>query len=171
MIIGITGKSGVGKTTYSNKLAENNHLYVAHIDDLSHEVMECEPIRSELVKIFGSSIIKNGNVDRKYLGDLVFTNRHLYEKMSDLIWKETKIKIDLILEFHENIILDWILLPHSHYWKMCDKKILITADENTRKEKVMLRDDISKEYLEKRDSASISYDEFDFDEIIKNEYR
>ena len=54
---------------------------------------------------------------------------------------------------------------------MCDKKILIIADEDSRKEKVMLRDSISKEYLDKRDSASISYNEFDFDEIIKNTYR
>ena len=171
MIIGITGKSGVGKTTYSNKIAKDNDFYVAHIDDLSHEVMECESIRSELIKIFGDTIIKNGKIDRKYLGDLVFTNRHLYEDMSNLVWAETKIKIDSILESHKNVILDWILLPHSHYWKMCDKKILIIADEDSRKEKVMLRDNISKEYLEKRDSAGISYDEFNFDEIIKNEYR
>ena len=171
MIIGITGKSGVGKTTYSNKIAEDNDFYVAHIDDLSHEAMECEPIKSELIKLFGDSIIKNGKIDRKYLGDLVFTNRHLYENMSNLVWTETKNKIDSILKFHKNVILDWILLPHSHYWNMCDKKILITADEDSRKEKVMLRDNISKEYLEKRDSASISYNEFEFDEIIKNEYR
>ena len=171
MIIGITGKSGVGKTTYSNKIAEDNNFYVVHIDDLSHEVMECEPIRSELIKIFGNTIIKHGKIDRKYLGDLIFTNRHLYKNMSNLVWRETKHKIDSILESRKNIILDWILLPLSHYWKMCDKKILIIADEDSRKEKVMLRDSISKEYLDKRDSASISYNEFDFDEIIKNTYR
>lgn len=171
MIIGVTGKSGVGKTTYSNTLAKDNHFYVIHIDDFSHDVMECEPIKTELVKIFGNVIIKNDKIDRKYLGDLVFTNRHLYEEISNLIWAETKIKIDSVLQSHKDVILDWILLPHSHYWKMCDRKILIIADENDRKKKVMKRDGISKEYLEKRDSAGISYDEFDFDEIIKNEYK
>lgn len=171
MIIGITGKSGVGKTTYSNKISEDNGFYAAHIDDLSHGVMDKEPIRSELIRIFGDTIIKNNKIDRKYIGDLVFTNRHLYKDISNLVWVETKNKIDFILESYKNVILDWILLPHSHYWKMCDKKILIIADEDNRKEKVMLRDNISKEYLDKRDSASISYNEFDFDEIIKNTYR
>lgn len=171
MTIGITGKSGVGKTTYSNKIAEDNNFYVVHIDNLSHEVMEREPIRSELIKIFGDTIIKNEKIDRKYLGDLIFTNRHIYKNMSNLVWRETKDKIDSILKSYKNVILDWILLPHSHYWEMCDKKILIVADEDRRKEKVMLRDNISKEYLDKRDSASISYDEFDFDEIIENMYR
>lgn len=171
MIIGITGKSGVGKTTFSKKLAENSDFYIAHIDEISHEVMEYESIKAELIRIFGNNVIKNGKVDRKYLGDLVFTNRHLYEEISNQIWKEVKVKLDSILDTYENVILDWILLPHSHYWNMCDRKILIIADEQDRKEKVMIRDNISKEYLEKRDSASISYDDFKFDEIIKNEYK
>ena len=122
-------------------------------------------------KNFGDNMIKNGKIDRKELGDLVFTNRHLYENVSNLVWTETKIKIDSILKSHKNVILDWILLPHSHYWNMCDKKILIVADEEQRKEKVMMRDNISKEYLEKRDSASISYDDIDFDDVIVNEYK
>lgn len=171
MIVGITGKSGVGKTTYANKIAENNGFHVIHIDEISHEVMELEYIKTKLIDVFGNDVVKNGAIDRKYMGDLVFTNRNLYQSISDLIWKETKAKINSIIDTHKNIILDWILLPHSHYWKMCDKKILIVADEEMRKQKVIQRDNISKEYLKKRDSASISYDGISFDEVIENEYR
>lgn len=170
MIIGITGKSGVGKTTYANKLSENNGFYAVHIDEISHEVMELEYIKVNLIIIFGNEVVKNGMIDRKYLGDLVFTNRHLYQEVSGLIWKETKSRIDLILSNYQNVILDWILLPNSYYWKMCDKKILIVADEEKRKKKVMERDKISKEYLRKRDLASISYENICFDEVIENKY-
>lgn len=170
MIIGITGKSGVGKSTYANKIAEENGFRVVHIDKISHGIMNLAAIKAKLIDMFGNEVIKDGIVDRKYLGDLIFTNRHTYKEMSDLIWGMMKQKIDLILSTHENVILDWILLPHSHYWNMCDKKILIIADEEQRKEMVMKRDGISKEYLEKRDSASISYDDFVFDEIINNKY-
>ena len=170
MIIGITGKSGVGKTTYADKIAKENGFRVVHIDKISHGIMNLAAIKAKLVDIFGDEVIKDGAVDRKYLGDLIFTNRHMYKEMSDLIWDMMKHRIDDILSTHENVILDWILLPHSHYWKMCDKKILIIANEEQRKEMVMKRDNISKEYLEKRDSASISYDDFVFDEIINNEY-
>lgn len=171
MIIGITGKSGVGKTTYAKKIAENNQFYVIHIDEVSHEVMESGHIKAKLIDVFGSDVVKNGVIDRKYMGDLVFTNRHSYKSISDLIWEKTKAKINSIIGTHEDIILDWILLPHSHYWKMCDKKILIVADEEMRKQKVIQRDNISKEYLQKRDSASISYDGIYFDEVIKNNYK
>ena len=171
MIIGITGKSGVGKTTYANNLAKNSKFYVVHIDDVSHEVMELEKIKTELVKIFGNDVIKDGIVDRKYLGDIVFANRHLYKNISDMIWEEVKLRLNEVLQTYENVILDWILLPHSHYWKLCDRKILIIANETERKKKVMLRDNISKEYLDKRDSAGIDYKDIDFDEIIINKYK
>jgi dephospho-CoA kinase len=170
MIIGITGKSGVGKTTYADKIAKENGFRVVHIDKISHGIMNLAAIKARLIDMFGDEVVKNGAVDRKYLGDLIFTNRHMYKEMSDLIWDMMKQRIDYILSTHENVILDWILLPHSHYWKMCDKRILIIADEEQRKEMVMKRDNISKEYLEKRDSASISYDDFIFDEIINNKY-
>ena len=170
MIIGITGKSGVGKSTYANKLSKENEFHVIHVDEISHKIMEFSNVKQKLIETFGENFIKDGLVDRKYLGDLIFTNRHLYEEMKGIVWQEIKNEIDSELFIYKNIIIEWILLPHSHYWKMCDKKILITANEEQRKEKVLLRDNISKEYLEKRDSASISYNNIEFDEIIVNEY-
>lgn len=170
MIIGITGKSGSGKSTYSRQIAEKYKFHVVHIDDVSHEIMNLPAIKTRLIDIFGDEVIKDEVIDRKYLGDLIFENRHLYHEMSDLIWDMMKSRIDHIISTHENVILDWILLPHTHYWKMCDTKILIVADEEDRKKRVMARDNISAEYLNKRDSAGINYDDIEFDEIIENKY-
>lgn len=166
MIIGITGKSGSGKSTYARQIAEENGFRVVHIDNVSHGLMDLPAIKAKLIDIFGDEVIKDGVVDRKYLGDLVFENRHLYKEMSDLIWDMMKRRIDDILSAHENVILDWILLPHTHYWNMCDIKILMVADEEDRKKRVMARDNISVEYLNKRDSAGINYDDIEFDQII-----
>ena len=171
MIIGITGKSGVGKSTYAYKLSKENGFKVISFDEISHRVMNLTKVKNKLVGVFGEEAIKEGIVNRKYLGDLIFTNRHLYKEMSDIVWEEMKAEIDYDLLNNKDVILEWILLPHSHYWAMCNKKILIVADEEQRKEKVMLRDNISKEYLDKRDSASISYDNVKFDEIIYNKYK
>lgn len=170
MIIGITGKSGVGKSTYANKIAKENGFYIISVDKVSHYVMELLEVKEKLIDTFGEEVVKDGLINRKYLGDLIFTNRHLYEEMNNIVWREMKNEINRELSIHKDVILEWILLPHSHYWRMCDKKILIIADEEIRKEKVMMRDNISKEYLEKRDSASISYDDCEFDEIIENKY-
>jgi dephospho-CoA kinase len=66
------------------------------------------------------------------------------------------------------IVLDWILLPHTPFFKMCDKKILIKTDEAKRRNRLKQRDNISEEDINLRDNASISYNEEDFDEIINN---
>lgn len=166
MIIGITGKSGAGKSTYARQLAEENGFRVVNIDKIAHSIINLPAYKAILMDLFGDEVIKDGAVDRKYLGDLIFENRHLYEEMSGLIWKIMKHRIDHILSTHKNVILDWILLPHTHYWKICDTKILMVADEEDRKQRVMARDNISAEYLSKRDAAGISYNGIEFDQII-----
>lgn len=171
MIIGITGKSGVGKSTYARQLVEGSDFWVIDVDKIAHRIMNSTDVKWLLKDTFGTEAIKDGVVDRKYIGDLVFTNRHKYKSVSDAIWYQMKLEIDEILSRHENVVLEWILLPHTHYWSMCDKRILIIADEKQRQKMVMKRDNISKEYLDKRDSAGIRYDDFVFDEIIKNEYK
>ena len=163
MIIGITGKSGSGKSTYAEKLAKENGYAVVHIDEIGHKVLASDDVKNKLVEIFGTT-------DRKQIGDLIFTHRHLYKEMSDLVWDEMKSEINKILNSHPNVILDWLLLPHSHYWNMCDKKILIVANEDERKRRVMTRDNISSEYLNKRDAAGINYDDVEFDEVKENTY-
>ena len=169
MIIGITGKSGVGKSTYARQIAEENGFFVVNIDIVAHRILNLTAYKMLLRDMFGDEIVGE-SVDRKRLGDLIFTNRHLYKELSRLIWQEMKNQIDYILSTHENVILDWILLPHTHYWKMCDKKILVVADEDERKRRVMARDNITVEYLNKRDAAGINYDDIEFDEVIKNKY-
>lgn len=169
MLIGITGKSGVGKSTYARKIAEENGFFVVHIDKVSHRILNLPAYKALLIDMFGDEIVGE-SVDRKHLGDLIFTNRDLYKEFSELLWKEMKHQIDHILSTHENVILDWILLPHTHYWNMCDKKILVVADEEERKRRVMARDNIAADYLNKRDAAGISYDNIEFDEVKENNY-
>ena len=169
MIIGITGKSGSGKSTYAEKLAKNADYFVLHIDEIGHKVLEYDDIKSKLIEIFREDSVLNDNVNRKYIGDLIFTHRHLYNKLTELVWENMKQEIDKAIESHNDIILDWLLLPHTHYWKLCDKKILITLDnENERIARLMKRDNISIDYLSKRDNVGIDYSNIEFDEIIKN---
>lgn len=78
---------------------------------------------------------------------------------------------NILSQNDDNIILEWILLPHSRYWEMCDFKILVKSDYVVRKNKVIARDNISEEYFNKRDSASIDYSDIQFDYIFENDYQ
>ena len=111
-------------------------------------------------------------IDRKKLGNIVFSNKEKMDILTDITWGYMQEKIDEILEKKpELIILEWALLPISKYWEKCNIKILTTSEQDIRKQKVMERDKISKEYFEKRDSNSLDYTNLKFDYILNNNYK
>jgi dephospho-CoA kinase len=169
MLIGVTGKSGSGKSTFARALANQLNYFYVDIDTIGHEVLSTPDAIQRLLNVYGTNIFVDGKLDRKLLGDLVFNDRHEMANLTDIVWADMKAKIDNILKEHSNVVLDWILLPHTPYWNLLDKKILVKSDTDTRIQKVLERDNISKEYFNKRESASIDYTE-QFDLVLENDY-
>ncbi len=168
MIVGFTGKSGVGKSTLAKKYATEHNLYYLDIDEIGHKILDDPEIKNTIKEKFGIEVSSN---DRKKLGELVFASRNNEMKqLADITWEKMKSIIDDYIEFNlaPGIVLDWILLPHTHYFKLCDKKILVTLDEAERRKRVKARDNITDNELDLRDNASIEYNLSDFDEIIDN---
>lgn len=174
MIIGITGKSGSGKSTISEELSKKTGFYHIDIDIIGHEEIYCQQdIINILHDMFGDEIFDNSRkpIKRK-IGELFFAERHnpRIEEFSDITWRLMKESIEKKIKVHNNVILNWILLPHTRFFKICDLKYLIFSDDNLRRNKVMLRDNISREYFEARESASIPYDNYDFTKKFYNKY-
>lgn len=172
MNIYITGKSGSGKSTFSKSLAKKLGYKYIDVDSIGHKVYEYHEVLEEAKNLFGNTIFdENGNFNRKKLGQIVFSERHSsrIKAFSDLTWDYMKQMLDSQID--ENCVVDWILLPHTKYWKNNAIKILVKAEnENLRYNKVIERDNITKEYLELRDKASIEYNEKEFDFVIINNY-
>lgn len=171
-IIGVTGKSGAGKSTFSELLANELDCPRIDIDKIGHLSLKDEKIKEELCDNFGNDILnENGEVNRKVLGKKVFGSQDQMEKLNNITWGYMQNKLNQVLEEnHEAVVLEWILLPKTDFWNKCDTKILVTADNFIRKEKIIERDNISLEYLEQRDQSSIDYGPFEFDHIINNRY-
>ena len=172
-VIGITGKSGSGKTTFASLLAKKLNCKHIDVDQIGHEALYRSEVLDVLYEKFGTEILdENGNLDRKKMGDIVFTQRHKMKELSDITWGFMQQQLNHILsQDDDTVVLEWILLPHSRYWKMCDSKILVKSDDIVRKNRVMARDNISEEYFNKRDSASIDYSDVQFDYIFENDYQ
>lgn len=172
MIYFVTGKSGSGKSTFSNMLAEKLNYKYIDVDKIGHKVYEYPEIIKIATNLFGKEIFdESGNLNRKKLGQIVFSERHSprVKEFSDLTWCYMKELLDK--EIIDNSVVDWILLPHTKYWQMNAVKILIIPNNNKmRYEKLILRDGVGEEYLKLRDKASIEYNENEFDYIFKNTY-
>lgn len=172
-IIGITGKSGSGKSTLATVLAKKLQCESVNIDQIGHKATSDEKISQKLCKIFGNQILGgNGKIDRKKLGDIVFSKKEKMDILTEITWGYMQEILDNILQKEpEIIILEWALLPmDKKYWEKCDTKILIRANEVQRKNKVIERDQITEEYFLKRDAKSMDYTCFEFDYIFENDY-
>ncbi len=171
MIIGICGKSGCGKSTLANQIIEltDNKAIHLDIDKVGHRVLLLPEVQEELVISFGESVVKENNVDRKKLGEIVFDSRNEMKKLSDITWKYMQIEIDNFLNIYKDriIILDWLLLPISKYFDMCNIKILLDISYEVRKQRAIKRDNISDETFDLREKASIEFNENDFDYVFK----
>ena len=119
--------------------------------------------------IITNNTVKENNVDRKKLGEIVFDSRNEMNKLSDITWKYMQIEIDNFLNLHKDkiIILDWLLLSNSKYFDMCDIKILLDIPYEIRKPRAMKRDNISEEAFDLREKASIEFNESAFDYVLK----
>ena len=91
--------------------------------------------------------------------------------LTDITWEYMEQELDgILLQKQQYFIFDWALLPIVKYWDMCDAKILVTSDDDIRKKRILERDHISEEYLEKRESATLDYSTLSFDYIFDNDY-
>ena len=171
MIKTITGASGVGKSYISEYLKTlNNNVVHLNIDLVGHKVLENEVVKESLIKCFDLQL-NNNNVDRKILGDLVFNNQEKMKELSNITWSYMEKIIDeFIVENKENIIiLDWILIPKTKYFKLSDLNILVTSPFEIRMDRALKRDNITTCKFLEREKATLDFSNFDFDYIINNE--
>ena len=173
MIIGISGKSGSGKTTLSNYIKDTSKKEVIHldIDKVGHKVLLLDEVKEELINTFGEDVINNELVNRKRLGEIVFDNRDEMQKLTDITWKYMQLEIDKYVSKNTNniiLILDWLLLPITKYFEICDIKILLDIPYEVRKKRAMQRDNITEEQFDLREKASIELDRGLFDYILES---
>ena len=171
-LIGITGKTGTGKSTIATTLAQKLDGQYVDIDKIGHQATSDPIIAKKLCNVFGNELLnENGNIDRKKLGNIVFSDTDKMQILTDITWEYMEHKLDnILLQKQQYFIFDWALLPKVKFWDMCDIKILITSDDTVRKGRILKTDHISQEYLEKRESATLDYSKLSFDFTFNNDY-
>ncbi len=171
-LIGITGKTGSGKSTIATILSQKLGGQYVDIDKIGHQATSNPAIAKKLCNIFGNQLLdNNGYINRKKLGNIVFSDTNKMQILTDITWEYMEQELNkILLQKQKYFIFDWALLPKVKYWDMCDIKILVTANDIIRKKRILERDHISEEYLEKRESATLDYSKLTFNYSFHNDY-
>ncbi len=104
-MIVLTGSIATGKSSIC-KLLEKNGWAVVDADKIAKELIDAKVIEA----LFGSNFIKNGEIDRKALGTLIFNNVNQRKKLNEyihpLIRQEISKQVAMLKEENIKYIVD-----------------------------------------------------------------
>lgn len=165
IVICVTGKIGSGKSTASEILAEILGGKIIDVDKVGHKALEKEEVIERLREIFGENIIKNGKVDRKALGGIVFSDEELLKKLESILHPiMVKMVEEEVKNSEKTIIIDCALLKRMKLDRMCDFIITMKSSYKTSKNrKPQISEEVFRKIWENQKDVT------DMGEVIWNE--
>ena len=156
--VAITGNIASGKTTVEKILTEKGFI-VLDTDKVAHDFLNC----TEVFDAFkGCDIFENGKISRKKLGQIVFNNKNLLDRLERILHPKIQDKIQEFFAKHESEEIVFVSIPQlfeANMQDLFDKIILITADDNIRLQRLIDRNGYDEIYAQKRINAQISQEE------------
>jgi dephospho-CoA kinase len=159
--VGITGGIGSGKTT-ACKLFEKLGVPVYYADLRAKQLMEEDKkLKHSIVENFGSdAYLHDGSLNRAYLSSVVFSNEEKLQLLNSLVhpvvaadsesWNEVLAQNGFAYSLREAA-----LLIESGSYRLLHKLIVVTAPEEERIKRVMMRDNVTMQQVRARINAQI----------------
>ena len=174
--LGLTGKTGAGKTTVASYLKEKG-CYIIDGDIIARQITEKgSEVLPVLQKAFGEDILDdNGELIRAVLAKRAFSSKENTAILNSITHPVIKQRCADEMAKAESLgyktaLIDAAALLDSDCKDLCHKIIVVTAPEDVRLERILERDSITKDQAMTRINAQKS-DEYYFshaDIIIRN---
>jgi len=160
-VVGITGRSGCGKSSATNFLREQGYPCI-DADLVAREVLlpdsACIP---QLQAAFGTDIAdENGEVRRRLLADRAFATPEGTAALTAITQPEILRRIDAALADAERAgakiaFVDGAVIVGTPFEQRCDALILVTASYDTSVARICARDGIAPEMARRRLDAQL----------------
>ena len=160
MILGITGGTGCGKTTLLNCIAERGGL-ILDCDAIYHDLLRTDPALLSAIEARFPGTVENGVLHRKKLGNLVFSDEKALEDLNAITHGAVKAEVLRRLSEKPRLAaIDAIALFEGGLATLCDITVAVTAPEEARIQRLMVRDGIGRDYAKRRIAAQKSAEWF-----------
>ena len=159
-VLGCTGGIGSGKSYVSNIFNKMGvPLYCS--DEMAKKLYDTdESLRGALLSLLGRDIMKDGVIQREAMARKIFSSADLLQKTEELVhpavmrdferWKEKWRGSDFV------IMESAIILQKPLVRRAADRILLVTAPEELRIERVIRRDNTTREAVLKRMAAQMT---------------
>lgn len=161
-LIGITGDSGVGKSTLALRLSEK---LKCHFLDIDKVILNSEPMANE------NKTPQVSKMEPEYFDLLIDNLENSNSGISMLLNNMVEAEVNKISKENDTIIVEWMFLPYLKLWQECNTKILIKAEEKLRRSNAINNKLITEEQYDSCVSiVKVDYNKFDYDYIFNNNY-
>lgn len=162
-VIGLTGGIASGKSTVSELLTAFGFKVVDADTAAREAVAKGTPGIEKVREVFGDEVIdENGEMDRKYMGDLVFNypgeRIKLNEIVHPIVREIMEEKKQQFLKEGHNVIMDIPLLYENELQDTVDEVWLVYTSESIQIDRLMERNDLTQEEAKARVYSQISID-------------
>ena len=162
-VIGLTGGIASGKSTVSELLTAFGFKVVDADTAAREAVAKGTPGIEKVREVFGDEAIdENGEMDRKYMGDLVFNypgeRIKLNEIVHPIVREIMEEKKQQFLKEGHNVIMDIPLLYENELQDTVDEVWVVYTSESIQIERLMERNDLTQEEAKARVYSQISID-------------
>lgn len=148
-VIGLTGGIGSGKTTIANFFKEKGvPVYIS--DDEAKKVMQSIEIIDKIKSAFGETLFENNVLNRAKLAEIVFNNADKLAQLNAIVHPAVKKDFENWLQQHKNdqfVVYEAAILFESGRYKECDYIVTVTAPIEVRIERVIKRDNTTREQV------------------------
>ena len=150
-IIGVTGRSGCGKSLLSARL-EQMGAQVLDADKIYAELLQTENPMTGMLNHRFPGVWKDGVLDRKKLADIVFSDEQARLDLNFITHSQVKAEMHYRTVHSDSklIVLDVPLLFESGIDRLCDLTLAVLADREGSLLRIMKRDGIDRPRAEAR---------------------
>ena len=157
--VGITGGIGSGKSTIT-RLFHDLGVPIYNSDERAKWILSNDVDLMDQIKIlFGQESYSNNKLNRAHIANIVFQDNDMLKQLNAIVHPLVKIDFEnwLLLQKKEPLVIkEAAILIESGAYKELDVLIVVLADKKTRITRVINRDNVSKEDVEKRIETQIS---------------
>lgn len=162
LTVGITGGIGSGKSTIC-RIFEVMEVPVFNADAEARRLQNEDPnIRSSMISLFGNEVYNDDGLNRKLVAELVFNNKLLLDQLNKIIHPATLVAFEKWKQDYSSnhyVIKEAAILFESKSNIGLDKIIVVSAAEELRIERIIKRDNISREQIISRMNNQLAEEE------------
>lgn len=164
--VGLTGGIASGKSTVSRMFSEMG-CKVIDSDRITRQLFEPgTPVTAAVAAAFGARVLaSDGSIDRKVLGELVFQNAELRQKLNSIVHpaikeRQAEFLAQTAAEDPRAIgIVEAALMVEVGTYREYDKLIVVTCPPNIQRERLRDRSGLTSEQIEARIASQMPMEE------------